>query len=219
MVILMPTFGERLHTLRKEQNITADSLADSIGVKRRIIFLYEKDEAKPSYDVLLTLSNYFSVSLDFLTGRTDNPRHEDFVDKAEAFLLEELEKLSALGVNAEFDSKEELLGVVGSSKLEFYKRHASKYQSPLARLALIFRTRIILNEQLNPKTIDVHLVVPKDFRKASIFSPKEYLTERGLLPHKVPAPALTPFSKKSPVAILLEKCDELEKEYLKQKNV
>lgn len=70
----MPTFGERLNDLRKANKLKAEELADIVGVKRRIIFLYEKNESKPSYDVLIALSNYFNVSLDYLVGFSDNPK-------------------------------------------------------------------------------------------------------------------------------------------------
>ena len=69
----MSSFGERLNYLRKEYNLKAEDLAEIIGVKRRIIFLYEKNEAKPSFEVLLALANHFDVSLDYLVGRTDKP--------------------------------------------------------------------------------------------------------------------------------------------------
>jgi len=70
----MTSFGERLNYLRKENKLKAEELADIVGVKRRIIFLYEKNESKPSYDVLIALANYFNVSLDYLVGFSDNPR-------------------------------------------------------------------------------------------------------------------------------------------------
>ena len=70
----MTSFGERLNYLRKENKLKAEELADIVGVKRRIIFLYEKNESKPSYDVLISLANYFNVSLDYLVGFSDNPR-------------------------------------------------------------------------------------------------------------------------------------------------
>jgi transcriptional regulator with XRE-family HTH domain len=70
----MPTFGDRLNFLRKSKNIKAEDLAAAVGLKRRIIFLYEKNETKPSFDILLALADYFNVSLDYLVGRSDDPR-------------------------------------------------------------------------------------------------------------------------------------------------
>jgi transcriptional regulator with XRE-family HTH domain len=72
----MPSFGERLNQLRKSKNLKAEGLADIVGVKRRIIFMYEKGESKPSFDVLIALAEYFDVSLDYLVGRSDKPERE-----------------------------------------------------------------------------------------------------------------------------------------------
>jgi transcriptional regulator with XRE-family HTH domain len=68
----MSSFGERLNQLRKTNNLKAEDLADIAGVKRRIIFMYEKGDAKPSFDVLIALADYFNVSLDFLVGRSNS---------------------------------------------------------------------------------------------------------------------------------------------------
>ncbi|SFR12378.1 helix-turn-helix domain-containing protein [Desulfoscipio geothermicus] len=70
----MPTFGDRLNFLRKSKNIKAEDLAAAVGLKRRIIFHYEKNESKPSFDTLIALADYFDVSLDYLVGRSDDPR-------------------------------------------------------------------------------------------------------------------------------------------------
>lgn len=67
---LMPSFGERLNQLRKSRDLKAEELADIVGVKRRIIFMYEKNESKPSFDVLIAFADYFNVSLDYLVGRS-----------------------------------------------------------------------------------------------------------------------------------------------------
>ena len=67
----MSSFAERLNYLRKTHNLKAEDLAELVGVKRRIIFLYEKNEANPSFEVLLALANHFNVSLDYLVGRSD----------------------------------------------------------------------------------------------------------------------------------------------------
>ena len=72
----MPTFGERLSQLRKLRGLKAEELASAVGVQRRIIFHYEKNEAKPSYYTLIALADFFDVSLDYLVGRSDDPvRH------------------------------------------------------------------------------------------------------------------------------------------------
>ncbi|WP_371377446.1 helix-turn-helix domain-containing protein [Sporomusa aerivorans] len=72
----MPSFGERLSHLRKSRKLKAEDLADAVGVKRRIIFMYEKNESKPSFEVLISFAEYFDVSLDYLVGRSDEARRK-----------------------------------------------------------------------------------------------------------------------------------------------
>ncbi len=63
----------RLKELREEKGITQKNLADSLGLKRTRITSYETGANHPEYAVLLQLADYFHVSLDYLTGRTDSP--------------------------------------------------------------------------------------------------------------------------------------------------
>lgn len=69
----MSKFAERLKALRISRKIK-EELADVIGSGRRIIFNYEKDEAQPTLDKLVKITDYFDVSLDYLVGRTDEPK-------------------------------------------------------------------------------------------------------------------------------------------------
>lgn len=67
------TFAERLVQLRKENNITQKQLAKELSVSEVGIQNYEGERRKPAFDVLITLADYFDVSLDYLVGRSDNP--------------------------------------------------------------------------------------------------------------------------------------------------
>ena len=69
----MFNFGEHLKTLRQSKGITQKQLALEIHASERGIQNYELGERKPTYDMLITLADYFGVSLDYLCGRTDNP--------------------------------------------------------------------------------------------------------------------------------------------------
>lgn len=69
----MNNFSEQLRTIRKSRGITQKQLAQAVGASERGIQSYEIGERKPAFDQLLALADYFDVSLDFLTGRNDNP--------------------------------------------------------------------------------------------------------------------------------------------------
>lgn len=68
---VMADFANRLKLLRKERNLKAEEIAEILNSKKRIVFSYEKNEAKPSFERLLKLADYFDVSLDYLVGRSD----------------------------------------------------------------------------------------------------------------------------------------------------
>jgi transcriptional regulator with XRE-family HTH domain len=70
----MNTLGERLRYLRKSRNLKREELADVIGITPRAITFYETNDRDPSLKVLLALADYFDVSLDYLVGRSGDPR-------------------------------------------------------------------------------------------------------------------------------------------------
>ncbi|WP_215830054.1 helix-turn-helix domain-containing protein [Pelorhabdus rhamnosifermentans] len=71
MILCLISANDKL--LKKLHNLKAEELAKKIGVKRRIIFMYEKDDSKSNYEVLIVLADYFKVSLDYLVSRSDKP--------------------------------------------------------------------------------------------------------------------------------------------------
>ena len=64
-------FSERLSSLMKEQGITQQSLADSLGIKRQTVSLYKSGQSMPDARTLRDLALYFKVSSDYLLGISD----------------------------------------------------------------------------------------------------------------------------------------------------
>lgn len=64
---------DALRRFRKAQKITQKQAAAAAGVSEAMYQFYEYGRNEPSASVLLALADYFGVSLDYLTGRTDNP--------------------------------------------------------------------------------------------------------------------------------------------------
>ena len=64
-------FKERVRQLRKEKKETQAQVAAAIGLQERNYQRFELGETLPSYGNLIALADYFEVSLDYLTGRTD----------------------------------------------------------------------------------------------------------------------------------------------------
>lgn len=72
----MYNFGEHLKSLRLSKGITQKQLGEFTGTSERSIQNYELNQRKPTYDILISLADYFDVSLDYLVGRSDDPtRH------------------------------------------------------------------------------------------------------------------------------------------------
>ena len=67
----MATFEERLTALRKEKGISQADLGEILGVTRWSVLNYEAGKNRPDYQGLMALADYFDVSLDYLTGRTN----------------------------------------------------------------------------------------------------------------------------------------------------
>jgi len=66
-------FAVRLHLLRTQANISQKSLGDSVGVSYHAISKIENKQRAASIEIIYALAEYFNVSIDYLTGRTDNP--------------------------------------------------------------------------------------------------------------------------------------------------
>lgn len=75
----MDDFGERLRKLRVAQNLTQQQLGESLGVVPSTIGKYEKvRDSYPSVEVLIKLSDFFNVSIDYLLkGREILPSVEN----------------------------------------------------------------------------------------------------------------------------------------------
>lgn len=65
------SFGKRLAEVLKNKNLSKEDLANLFGAKSPVIGRYERDKMKPSIDRQNKLAKYLQVSLDYLTGNTD----------------------------------------------------------------------------------------------------------------------------------------------------
>lgn len=67
----MATFQDNITELRKSLNKKRQEVADDLGISRSSLEYYEKGKRRPDIDVLVKLADYYGVSTDYLTGRTD----------------------------------------------------------------------------------------------------------------------------------------------------
>lgn len=64
----------RLKELRKDRKISQVKLAMDLNLTQNSISRYETGEREADYDTLVAIADYFNVSVDYLLGRTDNPK-------------------------------------------------------------------------------------------------------------------------------------------------
>lgn len=67
-------FAQRLIKTRIQQNLQAKDLAEQIGVTKSLISKYETTAATPSLATIIAIADRLGVSIDYLVGRTDDPR-------------------------------------------------------------------------------------------------------------------------------------------------
>ena len=64
----------RLKELRKSKGISQLALATDLNANQNTISRYETGEREPGIMELIKIADYFHVSIDYLVGRTNDPR-------------------------------------------------------------------------------------------------------------------------------------------------
>ena len=64
----------RLKQLRKERGISQVRLSIDLNMGQNTISRYENEVHQADYKTLILFADYFDVSIDYLLGRTDNPK-------------------------------------------------------------------------------------------------------------------------------------------------
>ena len=64
----------RLKELRKNKGLSQLRLATELNTTQNTVSRYETGEREPGIDELIKIADYFNVSVDYLIGRTENPK-------------------------------------------------------------------------------------------------------------------------------------------------
>ncbi len=73
-IIIRVEMEFRLKPLRKSKKISQLKLALDLNMNQNTISRYETGEREADYATLVKLADYFNVSVDYLLGRTNNPK-------------------------------------------------------------------------------------------------------------------------------------------------
>lgn len=70
----MPAFNERLRAIRKENKLTQKQTAEAIATSEQNYQRYERGSQQPTLPTLIALADLFDCSIDYLVGRSDEPK-------------------------------------------------------------------------------------------------------------------------------------------------
>lgn len=65
----MILIGQKLKELRKSENLTQQELANILQISRVNYTRYETDSARPDYETLIKLADFYDISLDEIFDR------------------------------------------------------------------------------------------------------------------------------------------------------
>lgn len=86
------TFGEKIHTLRKNAGLSQEELAEKLEVSRQAISKWERGAGYPETEKIIRMSRLFGVSLDYLLGEDQNgagPQEEPEASEAQDYFVSE----------------------------------------------------------------------------------------------------------------------------------
>lgn len=67
-------FSQRLRLLRKAKNLNQSQLGQVVGLTQFAISKIERAERAASIEVICALADYFDIPVDYLIGRSNDPK-------------------------------------------------------------------------------------------------------------------------------------------------
>ncbi len=64
----------RIRDLREDRDLTQKQIAEMLHCDQSLYSKYERGERPIPLDLLMQLAEFYNTSLDYLTGRTPNPK-------------------------------------------------------------------------------------------------------------------------------------------------
>lgn len=89
--LIMISFGKKLRERREAKGYSQSKLAQEAGLHHSIIGRYERDEAKPTIDIVKRMAKVLDTTVGYLLGETED--NDLFKDPT---MLERLKQLSRL---------------------------------------------------------------------------------------------------------------------------
>ncbi len=88
------TFGETLYNLRTARKVTQSELADYLKISKSLISMYEKNQRKPSFEILEGIADFFNVDMNTLHGiNKPTSQQNSFTKKDERDIQKRLQNI------------------------------------------------------------------------------------------------------------------------------
>lgn len=113
--------GERIKVIRKQKNMTQETLANTLGVQRSAISKYEKGIVSPSWETIEKIAASFEMSIDQLLSDVDMLSYDkearEKFERVQNLMIEQIpknkllsafDKLNELGQKTAIERVEEL---------------------------------------------------------------------------------------------------------------
>lgn len=107
-------FQQRLKQLRKEKGLTQVMLAETLGVSKGTVAMWETGKRMPCFDMLSRLSELFDRRVDYIIGTSEDRRSATLTE-------EEIDQLGEWAVEEEYEDmlrKYALLDEYGKSAVD-----------------------------------------------------------------------------------------------------
>lgn len=132
------TFGKILYDLRTSRNVTQSELADYLKISKSLISMYERNQRKPSFEILEGIADFFNVDMNTLYGisKSSSPSLNKKDYKTIAADLESMmndlssDDFAAYGGTVDDDNERELLRSAIKTAMEIAKLQAKKNFTP-----------------------------------------------------------------------------------------
>ena len=107
--------GNRIRERREHKSLLQKDVANYIGISQQAVARWEKGETEPDSETLVKLAELFGCSVDYLLGRTDDPRPLDpdikdaplaFYGNTEGLNLDILKQIISEAVNEALEERE-----------------------------------------------------------------------------------------------------------------
>lgn len=131
-------FGEILYDLRTSRNVTQSELADYLKISKSLISMYERNQRKPSFEILEGIADFFNVDMNTLYG-INKSSSSSLNKKDYKTIADDLEKMmndlssdefAAYGGTVDDANERELLRSALKTAMEIAKLQAKKKFTP-----------------------------------------------------------------------------------------